>query len=221
MKFFVDTADVEEIRAAKAMGLADGVTTNPSLLARTGRSLEEVVKEIAGIVEGPISAEVVATETEGMLREARIVAEWAPNVVVKIPCTEAGLAACRTLADEEIDVNLTLVFSPLQALLAARAGARFVSPFVGRLDDHGENGIEMVKDIATIYDNYGFETEILVASCRTPIHVLEAALLGADVATCPLVLLKQIAKHPLTDVGLARFLADSARTPPSKGLSKG
>ena len=217
MKFFIDSADIEEIRDGVRMGLVDGVTTNPTLVAKSGRDYESVVKDIAQIVEGPISVECVAPTADEILPEGRRYAEWAPNVVIKVPCTPQGLAACKAFAEEEIDCNVTLVFSPVQSLLVARAGARFVSPFVGRLDDVGEIGMNMVKDICQIYDNYGFETEVLVASCRNPTHVLEAALVGADVCTCPYALLKQLIKHPLTDAGIERFNADYARIPKGTG----
>lgn len=209
MKFFIDTANVDEIRAAHDMGLVDGVTTNPSLVAKTGRNFHEVLTEIAALVDGPISAEVVALDTEGMLAEARELVKIHPkNIVIKVPMTPAGLKATRQLADEGIPVNVTLAFSPLQALLAAKAGAAYVSPFVGRLDDVGHLGMEGVEQIRTIFDNYGFTTEIIVASVRSPLHVLNAALIGADICTIPYGVLLQLAKHPLTDTGIERFLAD-------------
>jgi len=213
MKFFLDTADVEEIREAARLGILDGVTTNPTLVARTGRKFEEVIREICSIVSGPVSAEVVATDTEGMVEEARSHARLAPNVVVKIPLTAAGLRAVKILSQEGIKTNVTLCFSAVQALLAAKAGANYISPFVGRLDDRGHQGMEIVEQIRTIYDNYGFETEIIVASIRHPLHVLEAALVGADIATVPFATFEKLISHPLTDEGLRRFLADWEKVP--------
>jgi len=212
MKFFVDTADVAEIADFAATGLLDGVTTNPSLVAKSGRNFLEVVKEICGLVEGPVSAEVVATDFENMLREADIVRKIAPNVCVKLPLTFDGLKACRRLTSEGTLVNVTLCFSAPQALLAAKAGASFISPFVGRHDDVGFDGMDLIEDIRLIYDNYGFETEILVASVRHPVHILQAAKIGADVVTAPPAVLRQLANHPLTDRGLTQFLADWAKT---------
>jgi len=208
MKFFIDTAEVAEIRTAAALGLVDGVTTNPSLIAKSGRDFREVITEITDIVDGPISAEVIALDTEGMLAEGRDLAKIHGNIVVKVPMTEAGLKATRVFSEEGIKTNVTLAFSPLQALLAAKAGATFVSPFVGRLDDIGHEGMEGVDQIRTIFDNYGYATEIIVASVRSPIHVLNAALLGADIATIPFSVMQQLAKHPLTDIGIEKFLAD-------------
>ena len=208
MKFFIDTAEVAEIRSAAALGLVDGVTTNPSLIAKSGRDFREVLTEITEIVDGPISAEVIALDTEGMLAEGRDLAKIHGNIVVKVPMTEAGLKATRVFSEEGIKTNVTLAFSPLQALLAAKAGATFVSPFVGRLDDIGHEGMEGVDQIRTIFDNYGYATEIIVASVRSPIHVLNAALLGADIATIPYSVMQQLAKHPLTDIGIEKFLAD-------------
>ena len=208
MKFFIDTADVEEIRAAHDMGLVDGVTTNPSLVAKSGRDFKEVITEITTIVDGPISAEVIALDAPGMLKEARELAKIHSNIVVKVPMTGDGLKATRQLAEENIRVNMTLVFSPLQALLAAKAGAAYISPFVGRLDDVGHDGMEGIDQIKTILDNYGYPSEIIVASVRSPLHVLNAALIGADICTIPFGVLKQLAKHPLTDVGIEKFLAD-------------
>jgi transaldolase len=208
MKFFIDTADVEEIRAAHEMGLVDGVTTNPSLVAKSGRDFREVITEITTIVDGPISAEVIALDAPGMLKEARELAKIHANIVVKVPMTGEGLKATRQLAEENIRVNMTLVFSPLQALLAAKAGAAYLSPFVGRLDDVGHDGMAGVEQIKTILDNYGFTSEIIVASVRNPLHVLNAALLGADICTIPFAVIKQLVKHPLTDVGIEKFLAD-------------
>ncbi len=212
MKFFVDTADVAEIADLAAAGLVDGVTTNPSLVHRAGRNMLEVVAEIAAAVAGPVSAEVVATDAEGMLREADVLRAIAPNVCIKVPLTAEGLKACRRLSGEGTKVNVTLCFSAVQALLAARAGASFVSPFVGRHDDVGFDGMALIRDIRRIYNNYGFGTEILVASVRHPVHVLDAALIGADVATVPPAVLRQLLRHPLTDRGLEAFLADWAKT---------
>ena len=212
MKFFVDTADVAEIADLAATGLLDGVTTNPSLIAKSGRNFLEVVKEICGIVDGPVSAEVVAMDVDGMLREADIVRKLAPNVCVKLPLTLDGLKACRRLTGEGTKVNVTLCFSANQALLAAKAGATFISPFVGRHDDVGFDGMDLIEDIRLIYDNYDFATEILVASVRHPVHILQAAKIGADVVTAPPAVLKNLAKHPLTDRGLEQFAADWAKT---------
>lgn len=208
MKFFIDTADVAEIRAAHDLGLVDGVTTNPSLIAKSGRNFREVITEIAGLVDGPISAEVIALDAAGMLAEGRDLAKIHDNIVIKVPMTAEGLKATKVFATEGIHTNVTLAFSPLQALLAAKAGATYVSPFVGRLDDIGHDGMEGIEQIRTIFDNYGFGTEIIVASVRSPLHVLNAALLGADICTIPYSVLGQLAKHPLTDVGIEKFLAD-------------
>ncbi len=209
MKFFIDTADVGEIRAAHDLGLVDGVTTNPSLIAKSGREFREVVTEITDIVDGPISAEVIALDAEGMVREGQELAKIHPkNIVIKVPMTPEGLKATHIFTEEGIKTNVTLVFSPLQALLAAKAGATYVSPFVGRLDDVGHDGMEGVEQIRTIFDNYGYATEIIVASVRGPLHVLNAALIGADICTIPFSVMQQLAKHPLTDVGIERFLAD-------------
>jgi len=208
MKFFIDTADVQEIRAAHDLGLVDGVTTNPSLIAKSGRDFREVITEIVSIVDGPISAEVIALDCAGMLREGRELAAIHKNIVIKVPLTEDGLKATRIFADEGIRTNVTLCFSPLQALLAAKAGASYVSPFVGRLDDVGHDGMDGIDQIRTIYDNYGYGTEIIVASVRSPLHVLNSALLGADIATIPFAVIRQLVKHPLTDVGIEKFLAD-------------
>ena len=210
MKFFVDTADVAEIAELAATGLLDGVTTNPSLVAKSGRNFFEVIKEICVLVDGPVSAEVAATAYERMLAEGRRLAELAPNVCVKVPLTWDGLKACRTLSNDGIQVNVTLCFTPAQALLAAKAGATFVSPFVGRLDDIGHDGMALIGDIVEIFRNYRdrYATEVLVASVRHPGHVIEAARLGADVATLPPKILQQLVQHPLTDKGLAAFLKD-------------
>jgi transaldolase len=213
MKFFIDTADIKEIREAAAMGLVDGVTTNPSLVAKTGRKFRDVLLEICDVVKGPVSAEVVGTTHDAIMVEARELAALRPNIVVKIPLIPEGLKAVRTCANEGIKVNVTLCFSATQALLAAKAGATYISPFVGRLDDVSTNGMQLISEIVQIYDNYGFATEVLVASVRHPIHVHEAAMIGAHVATCPLSVLLQLAKHPLTDAGLAKFLADWEKVP--------
>jgi transaldolase len=213
MKFFIDTADLNEIKEAAAMGLVDGVTTNPSLVARTGRKFRDVLLEICDVVKGPVSAEVVALTHDEMMKEARELAALRPNIVVKIPLIPEGLKAVRTCSGLGIKTNVTLCFSATQALLAAKAGATYVSPFVGRLDDVSMDGMELISDIIEIYDNYGFETEVLVASVRHPMHVQQAARLGAHVATCPLSVLMQLAKHPLTDLGLAKFLEDWKKVP--------
>jgi transaldolase len=218
MKFFVDTADVAEIRALADLGMVDGVTTNPSLIAKSGRNILDVIKEICATVPGPVSAEVTATDAENMLREGRLLAKLAPNVTVKVPLTVDGLRTCRALADEGTMVNVTLCFSAAQAILAAKAGAAFVSPFVGRLDDIGQDGMDLIAEIVAIYANYAaFKTEILVASVRHPIHVVQAAKLGAHVATLPPGVLRALFNHPLTDKGLAAFLADWAKTGQSIG----
>lgn len=209
MKFFIDTADVKEIAAANELGLVDGVTTNPSLIAKSGRDFHEVLKEIIALVDGPISAEVVATDAAGMISEAEELARLDKDkIVIKLPITEEGLKATKALSEKGYKTNLTLIFSPLQALLAAKAGATYVSPFVGRLDDIGHQGMQEVDQIRTIFDNYGYSTEIIVASIRSPQHVLEAGLMGADICTIPFSVMQQLAKHPLTDVGLEKFLAD-------------
>ncbi|MBP6630678.1 MAG: fructose-6-phosphate aldolase [Kofleriaceae bacterium] len=213
MKFFIDTADIKEIREAAAMGLVDGVTTNPSLVARTGRKFRDVLLEICDLVPGPVSAEVVGTTHDEMMREARELAALRPNIVVKIPLIAEGLKATRTCSNEGIKTNVTLCFSATQALLAAKAGATYISPFVGRLDDVATDGMQLISEILEIYDHYGFETEVLVASVRHPMHVQQAARMGAHVATCPLSVLLQLAKHPLTDLGLAKFLADWDKVP--------
>jgi transaldolase len=213
MQFFIDTADVAEIKKALSMGLCDGVTTNPSLVAKTGRPFDEVLREIVGIVKGPVSAEVTAVDYEGMMKEAHGYAKFADNVVVKIPMIVEGLRAVRDLTGEGIRTNVTLCFSPTQALLAAKAGATYVSPFVGRLDDVSEDGMALIAQILEIYRNYDFTTQVLVASVRNPLHVVQAARLGADVATIPLSVIEQLARHPLTDVGLKKFLADWEKVP--------
>jgi len=208
MKFFIDTANVDEIKKGLEMGLVDGVTTNPSLLSREKKNPEAVVKEIVSLVPGPVSLEVLATEAQAMLQEARRLSSLGSNVVVKIPMTAEGMKAVKKLSEEQIKTNVTLVFQPLQALIAAKAGADYVSPFVGRLDDIAAPGMETVEQIITIYGNYGFETEIIVASVRNPVHVLHAAMMGADVATVPFAVLKQLMAHPLTDIGIEKFLKD-------------
>ncbi len=212
MKFFVDTADVNEIRELNATGLVDGVTTNPSLILKSGRDITEVTKEICSIVAGPVSAEVTATDYAGMMREAGILAKIADNICIKLPLTMDGLKACKALTSDGRQTNVTLCFSAVQALLAAKAGATYISPFIGRLDDIGLNGMDLIGEIRTIYDNFGFTTGILAASIRTINHVKEAALVGADVATVPPATLKALVKHPLTDKGLEMFLADWAKT---------
>jgi transaldolase len=208
MKFFADTAEIAEIRELAATGLLDGVTTNPSLVHKSGRDFLEVVREIAGVVAGPVSAEVVATDYDGMMREAGVLRKIAKNIAVKVPLTPDGLKACKALTGEGTMVNVTLCFSAAQALLAAKAGATFISPFVGRLDDVGSDGMSLIADIRLIYDNYDFPTQILVASVRHPMHVVEAAKLGADVMTAPPKIIHQLFKHPLTDAGMASFLKD-------------
>jgi transaldolase len=213
MQFFIDTADVGEIKRALSMGLCDGVTTNPSLVAKTGRRFLEVLKDITSAVPGPVSAEVTAVEYDGMMKEGRQYAKVADNVVVKVPMIVEGLRVVRDLAAEGIRTNVTLCFSPVQALLAAKAGATYVSPFVGRLDDISEDGMSAVAQIIEIYRNYDFATKVLVASVRHPIHVLEAARLGADIATLPFAVIEQLARHPLTDAGLKKFLADWEKVP--------
>lgn len=208
MKLFIDTANINEIKEANRLGLIDGVTTNPTLIAKEGKDFMQVVKGIFETVDGPISLEAVSTESEDMIKEARELAKIHRNAVIKIPLTRDGLIATKQLADEGIHVNMTLAFSPTQALLAAKAGAAYVSPFVGRLDDISHWGMDLVEQIITIYDNYDFETEVIVASIRNPLHVLEAALMGADIATIPFKVIEQLIKHPLTDAGIERFLKD-------------
>jgi transaldolase len=208
MKFFIDTANLQEIKKGVEMGMVDGVTTNPSLIARENKPFEEIIAEICKVVDGPVSAEVVSLEAEGMLDEARKLAKLAENIVIKIPMIVEGLKAVKKLTAEGIKTNVTLVFSAAQALLAAKAGATYVSPFVGRLDDIGNPGMDLISDIVTIYDNYGYQSEIIVASIRSPQHVVDAALVGADIATIPFKVIAQLAKHPLTDIGIEQFLAD-------------
>jgi transaldolase len=213
MKIFIDSGDVGEIKEAAQMGAIDGVTTNPSLLSKNGKPIRQAIAEICELVDGPVSAEVLSTDTQGMLEEGRELAKIHPNVVVKIPLIVDGLKATRVLSSENIKTNVTLCFSASQALLAAKAGATYISPFVGRLDDLSEEGMKLIEQMVTIYGNYDFETEILVASVRHPVHFVQAALLGADVATLPFKVITQLAKHPLTDSGLARFLDDAKKIP--------
>ena len=208
MKFFLDTANLDEIRQASEMGLIDGVTTNPSLIAKEQRPFTTILEDICNLVDGPISAEVVSLEADGMVAEARELARISDNIVIKVPMIEEGLKAVKRLAAEDIKTNVTLIFSVSQALLAAKAGASYVSPFVGRLDDISFNGLDLIADIMTILRNYGFATEVIVASVRSPMHVVESALLGADIATIPYKVIAQLAKHPLTDIGMQQFLAD-------------
>jgi transaldolase len=208
MKFFIDTANIDEIKEANAMGMVDGVTTNPTLIAREKGAFKDIIAEICAIVDGPISAEVISLETDGMVAEARELAKIHNNIVVKIPMTTDGLKAVRILAAEGIHTNVTLIFSALQALMAAKAGASYVSPFVGRLDDLSQEGMQLVEQVADIYSNYAYDTEIIVASIRNPMHVLDAALIGADIATIPFNVLKKLAAHPLTDKGIDAFLND-------------
>ena len=213
MKFFIDTADVADIADLAATGLVDGVTTNPSLIARSGRKFLDVIAEICALVPGPVSAEVTATELDGMLKEAAVLRAIAPNVCIKLPLTWDGLKACKALTDDGAQVNVTLCFSANQALLAAKAGATYVSPFIGRLDDQGQDGMELIQEIRDIYDNYpALETQILAASVRHTMHVMQSALIGADVVTVPPAVLRSLVKHPLTDKGLEAFLADWTKT---------
>ena len=213
MKFFIDSADVKEIRAAHEMGCVDGVTTNPSLLAKVGRPLEETIREICSIVDGPISAEAVSLTAPNLIAEGRVLAKIDPNVVVKIPMGVEGVKAVKQLTHDGIRTNVTLVFSANQALLCAKAGATYVSPFVGRLDDISEVGMDLIRDIHLIFKNYGYKTQTLVASVRNPLHVLDAAKIGADVATVPFSVIQQLAQHPLTDAGIKKFLADWEKVP--------
>jgi len=213
MKFFIDTADVKEIQEAHALGLVDGVTTNPSLIAKSGRIFKEVIEEITGIVDGPISAEVISLDHAGMVREGEELAKIHPNIVVKVPMTPDGLKATKSLHAKGIKVNVTLIFTPIQALLAAKAGAAYVSPFVGRLDDISQDGMNIIDEIRTVFDNYGYDAEIIVASIRNPIHVLDSALIGADIATIPYSVMMQLCKHPLTDAGIEKFLKDWEKVP--------
>ena len=213
MKIFIDSGDLSEIKEANAMGAVDGVTTNPSLLAKAGLPTHEAITQICEIVDGPISAEVIATDTDGILKEGRALAKIHPNVVVKVPLIADGLKAVKVFTDEGIKTNVTLCFSAPQAMMAAKAGATYISPFVGRIDDVGGDGMGLIRQIVTIYNNYGFSTEVLTASVRHPRYVVEAAMIGSHVATLPFKVIKQLLKHPLTDVGLARFLEDAKKIP--------
>lgn len=208
MDLYIDTASLEEIKQANDMGVLDGVTTNPSLVAKEGADFHERLETICGIVPGPVSAEVVSTEHDGMIREAEALTAIASNIVVKLPSTVEGLKACKTLSDRDVRVNMTLCFQPLQALMVAKAGAFLVSPFIGRIDDIGGDGMELIQQIRQVYDNYGFTTKILAASIRHPLHLVQAAMIGADVATVPFKVIEQMMHHPLTDAGLEKFLAD-------------
>lgn len=213
MKFFIDTANVEEIKEAHSLGLIDGVTTNPTLVSKEGRPFDEIVKEIFSIVDGPISLETISLDADGMVDEGKRLAQYGPQAVIKVPTTLEGIKATRRLHAEGIKVNMTLCFSPTQALLAAKAGATYISPFVGRLDDVSHTGMDLIEQIIGIFDNYEFETQVLVASIRNPLHVLTAALMGADVCTIPFKVISQLVKHPLTDVGIEKFLADWKKVP--------
>jgi len=208
MKFFIDTANIFEIKQAVEMGMVDGVTTNPSLIAKEGRKFEDILKDICKMVDGPVSAEVISLDVKGMVSEGKKLAKLSDNIVIKVPMTIDGLKAVKQFAAVGIRTNVTLVFSASQALLAAKAGAAFISPFVGRLDDVSENGMDLISNIMTILDNYGFASEVIVASIRHPMHVVESALIGADIATIPFKVIEQLAKHPLTDIGMEKFLAD-------------
>lgn len=213
MKFFVDTGDIDEIKALAATGMVDGVTTNPSLIAKSGRDFKEVIQQICKIVDGPVSAEVAATDYDTMRKEAEVIRKWGDNIAVKVPLTEDGLRVCKELSDDGTMVNVTLCFSPAQAILAAKAGASFVSPFVGRLDDISQDGLQLISDICRIYDNYAeFDTEVLVASVRNPLHIVDSAKMGAHVMTAPPSVIRQLYKHPLTDKGLAAFVEDWKKT---------
>jgi len=211
MKFFIDTANIDEIREAAALGVLDGVTTNPSLVAKEGKDFHSRLREIVSVVNGPISAEVTSTVPDEMLEQAHELSQISPNIVIKLPVTREGMQVCKKLRNDEIRVNMTLCFSPAQALLAAKADATYISPFIGRLDDISSDGMELIRQIRVIYDNYGYETQILAASIRHPMHLVEAALAGADVATIPLSVITQLLKHPLTDIGQDKFLSDYAK----------
>lgn len=213
MKIFIDTANVQEIKEAVSLGVIDGVTTNPTLIAKEARPANELLREICSVISGPVSAEVISLEAEGMVEEAQALAKTAKNIVVKIPLTKDGIKAAKALSGKGIKTNVTLCFSANQALLAAKAGADYVSPFIGRLDDISQPGMELIRNIKTIYRNYGFKTEIIVASVRNPVHVLEAALCGADIATIPFKVIEQLIKHPLTDLGIQRFIEDYRKIP--------
>ena len=208
MKFFIDSGNLKDIETLVPLGIIDGVTTNPSLLAKEKGDSREILKKICELVKGPVSAEVVTTEAQAMIKEGRELARIDPHIVVKVPLTRDGIKACKTLADEGTRVNVTLCFSPAQALIAAKVGATYISPFVGRLDDVATHGMELIREIVDIYDNYEFKTEVLVASCRHPLHVVEAARIGADIATCPPAVIDQLFNHPLTNIGLEKFLKD-------------
>jgi transaldolase len=213
MKIFIDTASVKEIQEAAALGVIDGVTTNPTLMAREGRPSAEVLKDICSIVSGPVSAEVISLDSAGMVAEAEKLAQIAPNIVIKVPLIKEGLKAVRILSERKIQTNVTLCFSASQALLAAKAGASFISPFIGRLDDISQEGMELIRDIKLIYENYAFTTRIIVASVRNPMHVVDAARIGADIATVPFSVIEQLIRHPLTDIGVQRFLEDYKKIP--------
>lgn len=213
MEIFIDTANIKEIKEAASLGLIDGVTTNPTLISRENRKASELLKEICSLVDGPVSAEVISLDTEGMLQEARILSKIAKNIVVKVPLVKEGLKAVKVLSGEGIKTNVTLCFSASQALFVAKSGANYVSPFVGRLDDISHQGMDLIGDIKTIYENYGFNTKIIVASIRNPLHVVEAALIGADIATIPFTVIEQLIKHPLTDLGIQKFLEDHKKIP--------
>jgi len=213
MKIFIDSANIKEIKEAAELGVIDGVTTNPTLIAKENRPLEDLLKEICSLVSGPVSAEAISLEAEGMVEEARRLSQIAKNIVIKIPLVKDGLKAVRILASQNIKTNVTLCFSPSQALLVAKAGADYISPFIGRLDDIAWEGMDLIKDIKTIYNNYGFKTKIIVASVRNPLHVVDAALIGADIATVPFAVIEQLIKHPLTDIGIQRFLDDWKKIP--------
>ncbi len=213
MKFFIDTADTEEIKKALALGVLNGVTTNPSLVAKSGKGMKDVIAEICSLTDGPVSAEAVSDTYEGLLEQGLALSKIAKNVVVKLPMTEAGLKTCKALSDKGIGVNMTLIFQPLQALMCAKAGAQFVSPFIGRVDDISGTGMRLIEEIRTIFDNYGYTTEILAASIRHPQHVVDCALVGADVATIPYSVISKLIKHPLTDIGIEKFNADFAKIP--------
>ena len=213
MKLFIDTANLKEIKEAGSLGVIDGVTTNPSLIARENRAAVDLLKEICALVSGPVSAEVISLDTAGMIKEARELSKVAKNIVIKIPLTKEGLKAVKILSGEGVKINVTLCFSATQALLAAKAGADYVSPFIGRLDDIAQAGIDLIRDIKQIYSNYNFKTEIIVASVRNPLHVVDAALIGADIATVPFAVIEQLIKHPLTDAGIQKFLEDHKKIP--------
>jgi transaldolase len=213
MKIFIDSANVNDIKEAVSLGVIDGVTTNPTLVAKEKRLVQELMKEICGLVDGPVSAEVISLDADGMIREAQELVKIAPNIVVKIPLIKEGIRAVKILSAKKIRTNVTLCFSATQALLAAKAGASFISPFIGRLDDIGQVGMELIADIKQIYSNYGFKTEIIVASVRNPVHVVDAAKIGADIATIPFAVIEQLLRHPLTDIGIARFLEDYKKIP--------